>query len=170
MQPRPPHGYRPPGSTPAKTSDTLRWVLIVGGVVALTMFGGCFLLLIASTAIRGSHAARAEPDPTPLATESTEPARPSPAKSKSTATGRGCPKTDADVQVACHIMVENRLTAPSTAEWPGMFSGDHATLHPDCSVTYTSWVDHTNAFGVKVRSHFTCRYDPKTDDMSLDLD
>ena len=62
----------------------------------------------------------------------------------------------------------NSLTlTPSTAEWPGMFDGDRAVLHADCTVTYRSWVDAQNGFGAKLRTHFLCSYDPKTDLVSV---
>lgn len=135
------------------------------------MFGGCFMIVLATAAARARSTPTDTPMPTPTSTTTSEPTTTArTADTRPAQAAHKCSRTDVDVQVACHMMVEKRLKAPSTAEWPGMFSGDHATLNADCSVTYSSWVEASNAYGVKIRTNYTCRYDPKTDEISLDMD
>lgn len=59
---------------------------------------------------------------------------------------------DSGARAACRVYVEDRLRAPSTAE----FSGLEATAGDRGRWTVTGSVDAQNGFGAQVRSDFTC--------------
>ncbi len=52
--------------------------------------------------------------------------------------------------------VKDRLKSPSTAEFPGMFSGirDTVTTLPDHKYRVRSWVDSQNIFGAQIRMQY----------------
>ena len=52
--------------------------------------------------------------------------------------------------------VKQRLKAPSTAEFPGIFDGkaDHIQRLDDNKYRIHSWVDAQNAFGAQIRTHW----------------
>lgn len=67
-----------------------------------------------------------------------------------------------DAVVACKRFVEERLTAPATAD----FSGETVTGEGPFTVTGT--VDAENAFGAKLRSTYTCVVRASGDTLVLD--
>ena len=60
------------------------------------------------------------------------------------------------------VFVEEKLKAPSSASYGGIFSGD--LQHSDDVVTdsgggeyvVNAWVDSQNSFGAQIRTHFFC--------------
>ena len=62
--------------------------------------------------------------------------------------------------------VKNRLKSPSTAEFPGVFSGriDHVTALGNNQYRVDSWVDAQNAFGATIRTRFRGVITQKTAD------
>jgi hypothetical protein len=78
---------------------------------------------------------------------------------------------DGDLRAQCKELVEKQLLSPKSADWPGF--GDNVAkpvAHPDCSKTWSSYVDAKNAFGVPVRKNFVCSYDPHTNMVSAKLE
>lgn len=55
--------------------------------------------------------------------------------------------------------VQTMLRSPSSAKWPGLFSGseNHAKKNGDGTYTVCSWVDADNAFGASIRTWYVCR-------------
>lgn len=52
--------------------------------------------------------------------------------------------------------VKDRLIAPGSAEWPGIFEGsDHVTALGNKRYRIESWVDSQNAFGALLRIQYT---------------
>ena len=52
--------------------------------------------------------------------------------------------------------VKDRIKAPGSAEFPGMFSGERQTVTklPDHKYRIRSWVDSHNSFGALLRMHY----------------
>lgn len=71
--------------------------------------------------------------------------------------------------VLCQSHIKDRLKAPSTAKFPGPFSGDYA--QPSLSNntwTYIVSVDAQNSFGAMIRSTFACVIDASADTITAE--
>ena len=73
------------------------------------------------------------------------------------------PYTDIDVRINCERVIKDRLVAPSTAKFPGIFSDDRTDPrryqdHPDGPFwAWTTVVDAQNGFGAMLRGRWNCR-------------
>lgn len=67
---------------------------------------------------------------------------------------------DDELRARCKTIVKEAMTVPSSADFPT----DATPLVSDdgCHRTYESYVDGLNAFGVKVRTRYSCTFDPRT--------
>lgn len=61
---------------------------------------------------------------------------------------------DAEAVVMCQQFVTDRLKAPGTADFPW---GDRTVTRSGKTFTVVSYVDSQNAFGAKLRTHYTCK-------------
>lgn len=61
--------------------------------------------------------------------------------------------------VMCQSFVKDRLKAPSSAKFPGMFEetySDATTKLSETQFRVRSWVDAQNSFGAMIRNNYTC--------------
>jgi hypothetical protein len=64
-----------------------------------------------------------------------------------------------DITWACKKAVLNRLKAPVSADFQGMFDDvPEPTRDGDGAYLWQSWVDAQNSYGAKIRNHFQCRF------------
>ena len=77
---------------------------------------------------------------------------------------------EVDVSIVCEDLVKDSLRAPSTAKFPGIFSGgrDYRFNIETGKAVYTSYVDAQNGFGAMLRSDFACSYDLSSNQVSLE--
>lgn len=70
-----------------------------------------------------------------------------------------------DAYTACENWVEERLRAPSTADFSGV--GDSEITKTDAGYDVTGYVDAENGFGAQIRTGFTCRMELTADSWRL---
>lgn len=72
--------------------------------------------------------------------------------------------------VACRDLVKTKLLSPKSADFQGVLDGlEEPQMQGDCSYKWDSWVDASNAFGVAIRRHFSCAWNPSTDIVTVEL-
>jgi len=76
--------------------------------------------------------------------------------------GNRSPKSDSTKKIECYVqakgIVKNKLSSPSTAEFPGAYEYvKHITKIDENTFEINSYVDSQNAFGAVGRSFFTIR-------------
>lgn len=70
---------------------------------------------------------------------------------------------DADQIDQCRAMIREGLKVPGSADFPGPSDDTRKLISDDgCNRIYQSYVDAQNAFGVKVRTRYECKFDPRT--------
>lgn len=78
---------------------------------------------------------------------------------------------DAEMSVrrTCRDIVKRQLRAPSTAEFPGLFSGawDYRVNAAAGVAFYSSHVDAQNGFGAMIRNTFMCSYEADSGTVTL---
>jgi hypothetical protein len=72
-----------------------------------------------------------------------------------------------DMITECRTLARKSLKAPSTAEFPGLLDTESPLWYGNCDMVWKSWVEGKNAFGVPMRSEFTCSYNSRTTDLRL---
>lgn len=73
--------------------------------------------------------------------------------------GTSGPYDAAEVMTGCKFAIREQLKAPSTARFPGLFSGDFTEPQYMTVVNFWVWyvrVDAQNSFGAMIRNHFKC--------------
>ncbi len=78
--------------------------------------------------------------------------------------------TEFTVRDTCHDIVRRNLKAPSTAKFPGIFSGEWS-YRPDPesgTAFYIAHVDAQNSFGAMLRNDFMCSYSLETNQVKLE--
>jgi hypothetical protein len=70
-------------------------------------------------------------------------------------TSSGDDRNDGMAKVMCENFVEDRLKAPGTADFSGIF--DTSISGSGNSYTVSGYVDAQNSFGAKIRSDYTCQ-------------
>ncbi len=70
--------------------------------------------------------------------------------------------------VACQELVERRLKAPATADFPTV---NPAAIDSGANAIYqvTSYVDAQNGFGAQIRTNYTCKVQYQASDSSWNL-
>jgi hypothetical protein len=69
------------------------------------------------------------------------------------------PYRDTEVMSNCRRVIRDRLIAPSSAKFPGVFSGDFSEPRRNSADGYWVWrthVDAQNAFGAMLRQRYEC--------------
>jgi hypothetical protein len=69
------------------------------------------------------------------------------------------PYRDTEVMENCRRVIKGRLIAPSSAKFPGVFSGDFTEPRRNSADGYWVWrthVDAQNAFGAMLRERYEC--------------
>lgn len=70
---------------------------------------------------------------------------------------------DRDLRERCEAMISESLKVPGSGDFPSeREQPTNLTSDDGCNRIFTSYVDATNAFGVKVRTRYVCTYDPRT--------
>lgn len=162
------YGYAQPPQRPKK-DNTVMWVLIVAGGIVAVLF--LVALVITSTPSAKAHQA-AEAASASAAVAAAEASAKAKAAADDVALHKACkvPPSKAlqsiepsDMKIQCRDIVRDRLKAPSTADFPGIFDADSKPTSADgCVMVYASYVDAQNSFGAKLRTKYVCTYDPRT--------
>lgn len=167
------YGYGP--QRPRK-DNTIMWVLIVaGGLVAVV---GLAALVITSSPSAKRHQAE-EAASASAAVAAAEASAKAKAAADDAALHKSCKVPAAkslqaidpsDMKIQCRDIVRDRLKAPSTADFPGIFDADSRPTSADgCVMVYASYVDAQNSFGAKIRTKYVCTYDPRTGLLNVNL-
>ncbi len=76
--------------------------------------------------------------------------------------------TTSAVVAACQDNISGRY---QSVDFPGLFTrsgSDEVSLVPNnCAVSFTSWFEGKNAFGQKVRTNYTCTWNPRTESVTV---
>lgn len=75
--------------------------------------------------------------------------------------------TTDDIELACRSVVRDSLKVPGSDDWPGVKV--ELLTEGGCNRIWQSYVVAKNAFGVAVKTPFTCTYDPRTADVKLKM-
>lgn len=78
---------------------------------------------------------------------------------------------DSEFRVQCKELVLKQLLSPKSADFQGIMGGVKPSVtNPNCTQSWSSYVDAKNAFNVDIRKNFTCTYDPRTKLISAKID
>lgn len=152
-------------------------------MVALCIVGGGFVLLIAVGVVLGHRSpAQREADKVEAAKQKTRDDETERVKAvyeeKRKDDWRGQCKLkdtqpvfvldDDDIRYRCQQLVRENLKAPSTADFPSKTEEGFREFKTDdgCHRTYNSYVESQNAFGVQIRTQYSCTFDPRSGDFT----
>lgn len=71
---------------------------------------------------------------------------------------------DSNLRERCQDMIRESLKVPGSGDFPSEREQPTSLVSDDggCDRIFRSYVDAKNAFGVKVRTRYECKYDPRT--------
>lgn len=77
-----------------------------------------------------------------------------------------------DMKRQCREIVKEGLEAPSSAEFPPIDDpggGSGLVTDDGCRMTYASYVEALNPLGVKLRTRFSCTFEPRTGKLDVKM-
>lgn len=129
----------------------LGFVLVVGFAARYAFRAADDAQIRARTTRRLEREKQAE-QPAPAATTDA-----TPVNDKNVCDGRPL-RSDGKIMLECREAMLAQVKVPSSAEFQGVLSTRPSIVLDNCDQAWPSWVESSNAFGVKLRTNFLCTY------------